>query len=187
MGRTNPKLAPKPAANANAISRSYSISLYHFYTKDAPVVSSSASLVDAYLAQLPPLRGEVVGTVRDFVNEHLPPGYEETMNWGMICWEIPLSRYPATYGKRPLPYVALAAQTRHYCLYLMCNLSGHARLCEAYWRAGKKLEMGKTCIRFRTLEDLLLEEIASSIGSVSVERLIELYEAKHLVRQTAAS
>ena len=142
------------------------------------MVSSRATHVEAYLSELPPQRRDVVASVRDLVNEHLPPGYIETMNWGMICWEVPLSRYPATtYNKQPLPYVALAAQMRHYCLYLMGNSTGKNQLRKAYRLAGKKLDMGKTCIRFRSLEDLLVNEIGASVASVSIEDLIAQYES----------
>ena len=83
------------------------------------MVSSKAKTVEDYLDELPPDRRAVVSAVRDLVNANLPEGYVETMNWGMIAWEVPLSRYPVTYNKQPLGYVALAAQKNAYSLYLM--------------------------------------------------------------------
>ena len=94
------------------------------------MVSSAAKTIDAYLAELPPERRAVIAAMRDRVNAHLPPGYEETMNWGMITWQIPLARYPITYNKQPLAYVALAAQK---------NNQSRAPLSSGYWRARRAL------------------------------------------------
>lgn len=144
------------------------------------MAGSKAKTVEAYLAELPPERREVVAAVRDLVNRHLPPGYAETMNWGMISWEIPLSRYPNTYNKQPLAYVALAAQKNHYALYLTCvyadSLREH-RLREAYALAGKKIDIGKSCLRFKRLDDLLPAPVAEAIASTPVEDHIANYEA----------
>ena len=82
------------------------------------MASSSAATVEDYLAGLPADRADVVRAVRDVIIERLPPGYEETMNWGMISYEIPLERYPDTYNGHPLGVAALAAQKHHYSLYL---------------------------------------------------------------------
>ena len=83
------------------------------------MVQSRAKTVSEYLAGLPPERCGVVEQVRDVILRHLPDGYVETMNWGMISYEIPLERYPDTYNKKPLSYAALAAQKRHYAVYLV--------------------------------------------------------------------
>jgi len=144
------------------------------------MVSSAATTVDAYLAELPPERSAVIAKVRDMINTHLPPGYVERMNWGMICWEIPLSRYSITYNKQPLGYVALAAQKNNYALYLMnvgSDSGDEAGLRAAYARAGKKLDMGKCCLRFKSLERLLVDEIASLIAGTPVDAYIARYEA----------
>ena len=144
------------------------------------MVSSAAKSVDAYLAELPPERRAVVATVRDIVNAHLPPGYEETMNWGMISWEIPLSRYPVTYNKQPLSFAALAAQKNSYSLYLMAVDSGSERerqLRDAAAALGRKLDMGKCCVRFKQPGHLPLQAIGALIASVPVEVWIAQYEA----------
>ena len=144
------------------------------------MVSSAAASVDAYLAELPPQRRAVVSAVRDIVNAHIPPGYEEAMAYGMIGWSIPLSRYPVTYNKQPLSYAGLAAQKNNFALYLMCAYaeSGQEQaLRDAYAKAGRKLDMGKSCLRFKSLDDLLVEPIAASIASTSVEQFIARYEA----------
>lgn len=144
------------------------------------MVSSAAKTIDAYLAELPPERRTVVATVRDVVNAHLPPGYEETMNWGMISWEIPLSRYPVTYNKQPLSFAALAAQKNSYSLYLMAVDTGSERerqLRDAAAALGRKLDMGKCCVRFKQPDHLPLQTIGALIASVPVEAYIAHYEA----------
>lgn len=144
------------------------------------MASSKAKTVDDYLAELSEDRRAVVSAVRDLVNRHLPPGYVEAMSWGMISWEIPLSRYPATYNKQPLAYVALAAQKQYYALYLMAcyaNSSQDVALRNAYADAGKALDMGKSCLRFKTLDDLLPEAIGGVVASTPVDAHIAQYQA----------
>ncbi len=144
------------------------------------MVSSKAKTVADYLAELPEARRQVVSTVRDLVNRHLPEGYVETMNWGMVSWEVPLSRYPVTYNRQPLGYVALAAQKQYYALYLMGCYADSAQegsLRQAYAVAGRKLDMGKSCLRFKTMDDLLPEPVAAVIASTPVDALIAQYEA----------
>ena len=144
------------------------------------MVSSKAAHVKDYLQELPSERREVIASVRDLINEHLPEGYEETMASGMISWVIPLSRYPLTYNKQPLPYVSLAAQKNNYALYLMCaymSPENDERLRAAYKDAGKRLDMGKSCLRFRHREDLLDKAIVRLITSTSVDETIRRYEA----------
>ena len=147
------------------------------------MVSSAAATVEAYLAELPPERREVIATVRALVNANLPDGYVERMNWGMISWEIPLSRYPLTYNKQPLIYAALAAQKNHYALYLMCAYADsqcERELRAAYAAAGMKLDMGKSCLRFRALEGLLRPAVAAAIASTPPEAHIARYEASRV-------
>jgi hypothetical protein len=145
------------------------------------VVSSAAKTVDAYLAELPPERREVISTVRRMVNAHMPPGYEETMNWGMISWQIPLARYPDTYNKQPLGYVALAAQKNNYALYLVAVYADgeqERKLRAGAASMGKKLDMGKSCVRFKHPDDLPLAAIGELIASMPVEAYIADYEAR---------
>jgi hypothetical protein len=140
---------------------------------------SNATTVAAYLDELPSERRAVVSAVRDVVLAHLPAGYQETMNWGMICYEIPLERYPTTYNRQPLGYVALAAQKQYFALYLSVyqDAEQDASLREEFERAGKKLDMGKSCVRFRKLDDLPLEVIGRVVASTSPEAYIARYEA----------
>lgn len=140
---------------------------------------SAAKTVDEYLASLPDDRRAVVAEVREFVRTHLPSGYDEAMNWGAISWEVPLSRYPKTYNGQPLSFAALAAQKNYYALYLMCLYDGTDRtkkFAEAFREAGKKLDMGKSCVRFKSIDELHLPAIAKVIAETPPDRYIELYE-----------
>lgn len=144
------------------------------------MVSSAAKTVDAYLSELPRERRTVVATVRDVVNAHLPSGYEEAMNRGMISWEIPLSLYPVTYNHQPLSFAALAAQKNGYSLYLMAVDGGSERerqLRDAAAALGRTLDMGKCCVRFKQADHLPLQAIGTLIASVPVEAWIARYES----------
>ena len=139
---------------------------------------SSAATVEEYLQQLPEERAEALRAVRQVILEHLPPGYVETMNWGMICYEVPLTRCPDTYNKQPLMFAGLASQKRHMSVYLMCVYShqgSKAAFEEKFRASGKKLDMGKSCVRFKKLEDLPLEVIGETIAATPVEDYIQLY------------
>lgn len=142
-------------------------------------MKSDARTVQEYLEELPDDRRAAISKVREVVRAHLPDGYEETMNWGMISWEIPLSRYPDTYNKRPLGYAALAAQKNYNTLYLMSaytDSESERRLRDGFSKAGKKLDMGKCCIHFRKVEDLELDAIADVVASTPPDRMIQIYE-----------
>ena len=144
------------------------------------MVSSSATSVEEYLNELPEDRRQVISAVREVILRNLPEGYQEAMNWGMISYEIPLERYPETYNSQPLSYLALAAQKRHYALYLMCVYGNEKQenwLRNEFQRAGKRLDMGKSCVRFRKLEDLPLAAIGQVVASLSPTEFIARYEA----------
>jgi hypothetical protein len=117
--------------------------------------------------------------VRQLIRKHLPKGYQEALNWGAITYQVPLKRCPHTYNGQPLCYTALAAQKNYLSLYLM-TVYGHPakqkQLKEGSARAGKKLDMGKSCIRFRTLDDLPLDTIADIIASTPVDVYVASYE-----------
>jgi hypothetical protein len=144
------------------------------------MVSSKAATPDAYIAELPPERAALISRLRDLVNAHIPPGYEERMSWGMIGWEVPLSRYPDTYNKQPLVYAGLAAQKNYTALYLNCVYASAERTerLQAAWAAsGRKLDMGKSCLRFKRAEDVAEDALAEAIAAVPVETFIAEYEA----------
>jgi uncharacterized protein YdhG (YjbR/CyaY superfamily) len=141
---------------------------------------SAAKTVQVYLAELPPDRRAVVAAVREIILRNLPEGYREAMAFGMIGYEIPLEVYPHTYNGQPLSYAALAAQKNYYTLYLMSAYAGSGAeesLREAFRRAGKKLDMGKSCIRFRTLDDLELDAIAKMVAATPPREFMAMVEA----------
>ncbi|MEW5927158.1 MAG: DUF1801 domain-containing protein [Gemmatimonadota bacterium] len=100
------------------------------------------------------------------------------MGFGMIVWEIPLERYPVTYNKQPLAYAALAAQKNYYALYLSVyqDAEQEGAFREEFARAGKKLDMGRSCVRFRKLDDLPLDVIGRTVAATPPEELIRRYE-----------
>jgi hypothetical protein len=143
------------------------------------MVKSAATTVDEYLKTLPEERREVISAIRDLIQEHLPAGYRERVNWGMISYEIPLERYTNTYNGQPLGYIALAAQKNYNVLYLMGAYMEAGRdgwLRREFEKAGKKFDMGKSCLRFRTLDDLPLDVIARVVASTPPDKFIASYE-----------
>ena len=152
------------------------------------MVSSKETTPAAYLASLPADRRAVISAVRTVILKHLPKGYAETMNWGMLAYEIPLSRYPETYNKQPLMYLALAAQKNNYAFYLTATAGNApliARLAAAYKAAGRKLDMGKSCLRFKSLDELPMDVIADIIASTSVDERIAQVEASLRARASS--
>ncbi len=140
---------------------------------------SNATTVEEYLSALPDDRREAIERVRRTILEKLPQGYEEVMNWGMITYQVPLETYPNTYNGQPLMYAAVASQKNHMAVYLTgIYMSDEARRdFEAAYRAtGKRLDAGKSCVRFKKLEDLPLELIGECIGSEGVEGFVARFE-----------
>ena len=139
------------------------------------MASSSATTVEDYLGELPPDRAEVVAELRDLVNEHLPPGYQEGMLYGMISWFVPASIYPDTYNGKPLAYVSLAAQKNYYSLYLMgvyADSEEELQFRERWLARGGKLNMGRSCLRFTRVDQLHMDLLAEVIGSVPVDDFV---------------
>ncbi len=142
-------------------------------------MQSQAQTVDEYLASLPEDRRNALTAVRKVILENLPDGYREGMQYGMIGYYVPLSRYPTTYNGQPLGYVALASQKNYMSLYLMGIYSDRDTehsFREEYLATGKKLDMGKSCVRFKRLEDLPLPLIGKAVSLVSVDQFIQQYE-----------
>lgn len=140
---------------------------------------SEATSVDEYLANLPEERRVAVETVRDTILTNLPDGYEEKMNWGMITYQVPLEVFPDTYNGQPLMYAALASQKNHMAVYLtsVYALPGKAEEFEAAYRAtGKRYDMGKSCVRFRKLDDLPLDLIGRTIAAVDLKTFVADFE-----------
>jgi len=141
--------------------------------------NKTAKSPDEYLDDLPADRRAAIAAVRAVVRKNLPKGYSEFVSWGMLNYGIPLSRFPHTYNGQPLCYVALAAQKNYCSLYLMSvygDKRHEARLRDGFKAAGKKLDMGKSCVHFKTPDDLPLDVVGELIAAVPVEKWIEIYE-----------
>jgi hypothetical protein len=152
------------------------------------MVMSAEKTVDAYLASLPEDRRNAISRVRDLVLRSLPEGYVEGMGFGMINYSIPLSRYPNTYNGQALSYVALAAQKNFNAIYLMGVYSDPGRtkkFKDGFAKAGKKLDAGKSCVRFKSPDDLALDAVAETIAGLSVDGFIDLYERSRTAAQKA--
>ena len=144
------------------------------------MATSKEPTVSQYLASLPADRRKTLAAVRAVIRKNLPKGYKESLGFGMICYSVPLAACPDTYNGRPLCYAALAAQKNHYALYLMTAYGDSAKakaLKSAFEKAGKKLDMGKSCVRFRSLDDLPLDAIGAHIASTPMKAYVDFYRA----------
>ena len=142
-----------------------------------------ASTVTEYLAALPADRRDALNEVRRGINRALPPGYKEGIQFGMISWFVPLSTYPAGYGgnpKEPLPFISVASQKSYMALHMIC-FYGQPALREwftaQYGKSGKKLDMGQGCLRFKTLPELALDVVESTVARLPVEDYTAGYQA----------
>jgi hypothetical protein len=142
-----------------------------------------ASTVTEYLAGLPADRREALNEVRRGINRALPPGYKEGIQFGMISWFVPLSTYPAGYGgnpKVPLPLISLASKKGYMALHMIC-FYGQPALREwfiaQYGKSGRKLDMGQGCLRFKTLPELALDVVESTVDRLPVKEYTAGYQA----------
>jgi hypothetical protein len=139
--------------------------------------------VDAYLAALPADRRAALTTLRRVIQDNLDPAYTEGVQYGMIGWAVPHSLFPAGYHcdpKQPLPFAGMAAQKNHMSLYLMCLYNSGERdswFRQAWAKTGKKLDMGKACVRFKSVDDLALDVIGEAIRRVPAKTYIADYLA----------
>jgi hypothetical protein len=146
-------------------------------------MQSTARTVPQYIEELPPDRRSAISAVRDVILANLPAGYEEVMQYGMIGYVVPHRLYPAGYHCKPsdpLPYAALGSQKNHMAIYL-CNVYGNKEtetwFRKAYLATGKKLDMGKSCVRFKKIEQLPLDVIGQVIARTPVQKYITGVEA----------
>ena len=149
-------------------------------------MQSDATTVAEYLAGLPADRRAALEAVRQTVLANLPEGYEEAMNWGMIVYQAPLARHSDTYNGQPLAYAALAAQKHHMAVYLTgIYMDDEARQrFEASYRAtGKRYDVGKSCVRFKKLDDLPLALIGESIAAFGVDEFVARVQKAHPSRK----
>ena len=142
--------------------------------------TSAPATPEQYIALLPADRAEQISQLRELILRKLPEGYVEQMDFGVISYVIPLETYPVTYNGHPLMYAALASQKRHMALYLM-NVYGDEEtlrwFTEGFAAYGKKLDMGKSCVRFKKLDDLPMDLIGEVIARTPVAEYIAGYEA----------
>lgn len=154
------------------------------------MVRSRAVTVAEYLAGLPEDRREAIAGVREVILKNLPRGYEEGISYGMISYAVPHALFPPGYHcdpRQPLPFACLAAQKNHCALYLFCiygDKKTHDWFVKEFKASGKKLDMGKSCIRFKKLADLPLDLVGQAVARVPVDALIAFYERAR--KQTAA-
>ena len=145
-------------------------------------MQSDAKTVAAYLSGLEPDRRSAIQSVRKVILANIDPGFQEQMQYGMIGYSVPHSTYPKGYHcdpKQPLPFAALASQKNYMSLY-MCSAYNDVDfdrwIREEFEKAGKKLDMGKCCIRFKKLDDLPLDAIAKAFRRVSCSQFVQSYE-----------
>lgn len=145
-------------------------------------MQSSAAFVEQYLESLPADRRIAIEAIRNVILANLDSDLEEGMQYGMIGYYVPHRIYPAGYhcdSKQPLPYAGLASQKNHMSIYMMTIYSQpeHLKWFESAWKkTGKKLDMGKSCIRFKKLEDVALEVIGEAFKRVPASAYITTYE-----------
>jgi hypothetical protein len=140
---------------------------------------TSREVID-FLARLPDVRRKELQIVRSVLRKHLPAGYEETLTKGMIVYEVPLRRYADTYNGHPLWYAVLGSGKNYLTLYLMPVYGSPVlagRLRDGFKAAGKKLDMGKACIRFRAADDLALDTVGEIVASTPLERFVSMVKA----------
>lgn len=139
------------------------------------MMQSSATTIQEYLESLPDERRQAIETARSIILKNLPSGIVETMNWGMISYEVPLEVYPDTYNKKPLMFAALASQKNHMAVYLSgiyCDPSLREKFEKDYLASGKKMDMGKSCVRFKKIDHLPLDVIGWAIGAADMETFV---------------
>ena len=145
-------------------------------------MQSKSTTVAGYLEELPEDRRQAISKVRAVIRKRLPKGYEETMQYGMITYVVPHKLYPSGYHcnpKDPLPFVSLASQKNYMSLYMMgCYIKPDIKawIVEQTKASGKKLDMGKSCIRFKKVDDLPLDVVGEAIAKLPVADYVAAYE-----------
>ena len=141
-------------------------------------MKSKASTVEEYLAGLPEDRRAAIQAIRKVILKNLPKGYEEVLQYGVLGYVVPLKVFPSGYLNRknePLPYICLASQKNYMSIYMMSVYGdAEAEFRKQYQATGKRLDMGKCCVRFRKLEDLPLDVIGKAIARYPMKKWIEI-------------
>ncbi|HBV16283.1 DUF1801 domain-containing protein [Chryseobacterium carnipullorum] len=153
-----------------------------------------ADSVADYISKIPEERQEVFKKFFDTVNDNLPEGFQETTAYGMVGWAVPLERYPAGYHctpGSPLPFIALASQKNFIALYHM-GMYADPQLLEWFVAeypkySKRKLDMGKSCVRFKKMDDIPFELIAEVSKKITLEEWIDLYETQFKKKEEPTS
>jgi len=146
-------------------------------------MSKRTTTVAQYLASLPPDRREAMEAVRQVILDNLDPSFEEGIQYGAIGYFVPHSVYPPGYHcdpKQPLPFAGIASQKRHMGVYLFClytSAKEEQRFREEWRQTGKQLDMGKSCVRFKKLDDVPLKVLGKAIKRMKIKKFIASYEA----------
>jgi len=144
-------------------------------------MQSDAKTVQEYLNNLPQNRKVPIEKVREVILKNIPDGIEEAMNWGMISYQVPLSTHPDTYNGQPLLFAALASQKNHMAVYLSAIYSDEKLrkdFIARYKLTNKRMDLGKSCVRFKKVEDLPLDLIGEVIAAMDLDTFIMTYELK---------
>lgn len=155
-------------------------------------MQSKATSPAQYLEELPDDRRKAISKLRAVIKKNLPKGLEEGMQYGMIGYYVPHKLYPAGYhcdAKQPLPFASIASQKNHMALYTMTVYADpkiEKWFTKAWKDAGHKLDMGKSCIRFKKIEDVPLDVVAELFKKVSVKQYIQAYEDAYVNRAKPA-
>lgn len=145
-------------------------------------MQSKAETVTEYLTTLPDERAEIMAALRSEIKKNLPKGFEETMQYGMISYVVPHKLYPAGYHCNPkeaLPFMSLASQKNHIAIYHMAVYQGalHDWFVKEFKKhSNKKLDMGKSCIRFKKADDVPVKLFGELAKKLKPKEWIEMYE-----------
>ncbi len=151
------------------------------------MVQINASSPADYVSQLAPEVRVQINKLRKLIKANLQPGFQESINWGMIVYQVPVKKCPETYNGQPLAYVGLAAQKNFLALYLLGIYADDAirkKFENHYKKSGKKLNMGKSCLRFKSIDDIPLDVVATAVGSHSVEDFIAMHDNSMSLRKS---
>ncbi|MCS3531525.1 DUF1801 domain-containing protein [Chryseobacterium sp. JUb7] len=141
--------------------------------------------VEDYISKIPEERQAVFKKMFDIINENLPQGFQQGISYGMIGWDVPLETYPEGYHctpGSPLPFMGLASQKNFIALYHMGMYAKPELLnwfVEEFPKHSKrKLDMGKSCVRFKKMEDIPFGLLAEMAEKMTVEEWISIYETQ---------
>lgn len=142
------------------------------------MVSSQAATVEQYLAELSEPRRSEISQLLGLIRANLPTGYDEVMAWGMIVFQVPLAVSGPTYNKQPLAAVALASQKNYISFYLSSIYASEELTAEFHRRwaeSGKRLDMGKSCVRFKSIDQADLETLGWAVSLLTPQEFSKMY------------